>query len=81
MVELKLEEVSNFLKDKFILIFFFSILIISCESSFEDFDDKLVVNQGELQSFSQKSLIRQKSIVGVNEIIDREEILKKNFRR
>ncbi len=66
MVERKPEEVSNFLKDKFYLIFISLFLIISCESSFDDFDKNLIDTQIELQDFNEKSNLRKKIILEGN---------------
>ena len=66
MVERKPEEVSNFLKDKFYPIFISLFLIISCESSFDDFDKNLIDTQIELQDFNEKSNLRKKIILEGN---------------
>ena len=66
MVDKKLEEVSNFLKDKISLNFFlvfFSLFLISCERSFENFDKNLLEKKKELEEFNEKSNIRKEEIL------------------
>jgi len=66
MVDKKLEEVSNFLKDKISLTFFlvfFSLFLISCERSFENFDKNLLEKKKELEEFNEKSNIRKEEIL------------------
>ena len=66
MVDKKLEEVSNFLRDKisfpFFLVFF-SLFLISCERSFENFDKNLLEKKKELEEFNEKSNIRKEEIL------------------
>ena len=66
MVGKKLEEVSNFLKDKFSFTFFlvfFSLFLLSCERSFENFDKNLLEKKKELEEFNEKSSIRKEQIL------------------
>ena len=65
MVDKKLEEVSNFLKDKIFTFFlvFFSLFLISCERSFENFDKNLLEKKKELEEFNEKSNIRKEEIL------------------
>ena len=66
MVERKLEEVSSSLKDKFRFSFFlalFSLTLISCERSFENFDKNLLEKKKELEEFNEKSIIRKEEIL------------------
>ena len=66
MVDKKLEEVSNFLKDKISFTFFFSffsLFLISCERSFENFDKNLLEKKKELEEFNEKSNIRKEEIL------------------
>lgn len=66
MVDKKLEEVSNFLKDKISFTFFlvfFSLFLISCERSFENFDKNLLEKKRELEEFNEKSNIRKEEIL------------------
>ena len=66
MVERKLEEVSSSLKDKLFLSFFlalFSLTLVSCERSFENFDNKLLEKKRELEEFNEKSIIRKEEIL------------------
>ena len=66
MVDKKLEEVSNFLKDKISFTFFlvfFSLFLISCERSFENFDKNLLEKKKELEEFNEKSSIRKEEIL------------------
>jgi len=66
MADKKLEEVSNFLKDKISFTFFlvfFSLFLISCERSFENFDKNLLEKKKELEEFNEKSNIRKEEIL------------------
>ena len=66
MVGKKLEEVSNFLKDKISFTFFlvfFSLFLLSCERSFENFDKNLLEKKKELEEFNEKSNIRKEEIL------------------
>ncbi len=66
MVGKKLEEVSSSPKDNFLFIFsfiFLSIIIISCERSFQNFDQNLLEKKKELQEFNEKSSIRKRQIL------------------
>ena len=66
MVDKKLEEVSNFLKDKISFTFFlvfFSLFLLSCEKSFENFDKNLLEKKKELEEFNEKSNIRKEEIL------------------
>ena len=66
MVDKKLEEVSNFLRDKISFTFFlvfFSLFLISCERSFENFDKNLLEKKKELEEFNEKSNIRKEEIL------------------
>ena len=66
MVDKKLEEVSNFLKDKISFTFFlvfFSLFLLSCERSFENFDKNLLEKKKELEEFNEKSSIRKEQIL------------------
>ena len=66
MVDKKLEEVSNSLKDKIFLNFFlvlFSLFLLSCERSFENFDKNLLEKKKELEEFNEKSNIRKEEIL------------------
>ena len=66
MVGKKLEEVSSSPKDNFLFIFsviFLSIIIISCERSFKNFDKNLLEKKKELQEFNEKSSIRKRQIL------------------
>ena len=66
MVDKKLEEVSNFLKDKISYTFFlvfFSLFLLSCERSFENFDKNLLEKKKELEEFNEKSNIRKEEIL------------------
>jgi len=66
MVEKKLDVVSSFLKDKLLstfLLFFFSLLSLSCERSFENFDKNLLEKKKELEEFNEKSNIRKEEIL------------------
>ena len=66
MVEQKLEEVFSSLRDKFRFSFFlvfFSLTLISCERSFENFDNSLLEKKKELEEFNEKSIIRKEEIL------------------
>ena len=66
MVEQKLEEVSNSLRDKFFLLFLLLLLplvTLSCERSFENFDKNLLEKKKELEEFNEKSNIRKEEIL------------------
>ena len=66
MVEQKLEEVFSSLKDKLRFSFFlalFSLTLISCEQSFENFDKNLLEKKKELEEFNEKSIIRKEEIL------------------
>jgi len=66
MVEQKLEEVFSSLKDKLRFSFFLALLfltLISCEISFEDFDQNLIEKKKELEEFNEKSIIRKEEIL------------------
>jgi len=66
MVEKKLDVVFSFLKDKLLstfLLFFFSLLSLSCERSFENFDKNLLEKKKELEEFNEKSIMRKEEIL------------------
>ena len=66
MVGKKLDEVFSSLKDNFLFIFsVISLLIItvSCEKSFENFDENLIDKKKELEEFNEKSSIRKEQIL------------------
>ena len=66
MVGKKLDEVFSSLKDNFLFIFsviFLSITIISCERSFQNFDQNLLEKKKELEEFNEKSSIRKEQIL------------------
>ena len=66
MREKKLTIVFSFLKDKFLssfLLFFFLLLSLSCERSFEKFDKNLLEKKKELEEFNEKSNIRKEEIL------------------
>ena len=66
MVEQKLEEVFSSLRDKFRFSFFLALLsltLISCERSFEDFDQNLIEKKKELEEFNEKSIIRKEEFL------------------
>jgi hypothetical protein len=66
MVGKKLDEVFSSLKDNFLFIFsviLLSINIISCESSFRNFDNDLLKKKKELEEFNEKSSIRKEQIL------------------
>ncbi len=66
MVGKKLDEVFSSLKDNFLFIFsviLLTIIIISCERSFENFDKELSEKKKELEEFNEKSSIRKEQIL------------------
>ena len=66
MVGKKLDVVFSSLKDNFLFIFsfiFLSIITISCERSFKDFDKNLLDKKKELEEFNEKSNIRKEEIL------------------
>ena len=66
MVGKKLDEVFSSLKDNFLFIFSvisLSIIIISCERSFQNFDKNLLEKKKELEEFNEKSSIRKEQIL------------------
>ena len=66
MVGKKLDEVSSSLKDNFLFIFsviLLSIIIVSCERSFQNFDKNLMEKKKELEEFNEKSSIRKEQIL------------------
>ena len=66
MVGKKLGEVFSSLKDNFLFIFsviFLSIVTVSCESSFQNFDKNLLEKKKELEEFNEKSSIRKEQIL------------------
>ena len=66
MVGKKLDEVFSSLKDNFLLIFSvisLSIITISCERSFQNFDENLLEKKKELEEFNEKSSIRKEQIL------------------
>ena len=66
MVGKKLGEVFSSLKDNFLFIFSFillSIITISCERSFQNFDQNLLEKKKELEEFNEKSSIRKEQIL------------------
>ena len=66
MVDKKLDVVSSFLKDKLLFTFvliFFSLLTLSCERSFQNFDKNLLEKKKELEEFNEKSNIRKEEIL------------------
>ncbi len=66
MVGKKLDEVFSSLKDNFLFIFSvisLSIIAISCERSFENFDKNLMEKKKELEEFNEKSSIRKEQIL------------------
>ena len=66
MVGKKLDEVFSSLKDNFLFIFSvisLSIITISCEKSFENFDENLIDKKKELEEFNEKSSIRKEQIL------------------
>ena len=66
MVGKKLDEVFSSLKDNFLFIFsviFLSIVTVSCERSFKDFDKNLLEKKKELEEFNEKSNIRKEEIL------------------
>ena len=66
MVGKKLDVVFSSLKDNFLFIFsviLLTIITISCEKSFENFDENLIDKKKELEEFNEKSSIRKKQIL------------------
>ena len=66
MVGKRLDEVFSSLKDNFLFIFsviFLSIVTVSCERSFKDFDKNLLEKKKELEEFNEKSNIRKEEIL------------------
>tara|TARA_Y100001935_G_scaffold101786_1_gene84548 strand:- start:444 stop:659 length:216 start_codon:yes stop_codon:yes gene_type:complete len=66
MVGKKLGEVFSSLKDNFLFIFsviLLTIITISCERSFENFDKDLIDKKKELEEFNEKSNIRKEQIL------------------
>ncbi len=66
MVGKKLDEVFSSLKDNFLFIFSvisLSIITISCERSFQNFDKSLMEKKKELEEFNEKSSIRKEQIL------------------
>ena len=66
MVGKKLGEVFSSLKDNFLFIFSFillSIITVSCERSFQNFDKNLLEKKKELEEFNEKSNIRKEQIL------------------
>ena len=66
MVDKKLDAVSSFLKDNFLstfLLIFFSLFTLSCERSFQNFDQNLLEKKKELEEFNEKSNIRKEEIL------------------
>ena len=66
MVGKKLDVVFSSLKDNFLFIFsviFLSIVTVSCERSFKDFDKNLLEKKKELEEFNEKSNIRKEEIL------------------
>ena len=66
MVGKKLDEVFSSLKDNFLFIFsviLLSIIIVSCERSFQNFDKNLMEKKKELEEFNEKSNIRKREIL------------------
>ena len=66
MEEQKQEKASSFLKDNFLstfLLIFFSLFALSCERSFQNFDQNLLEKKKELEEFNEKSNIRKEEIL------------------
>ena len=66
MVGKKLDEVFSSLKDNFIFVFsviLLSIITVSCERSFQNFDKSLMEKKKELEEFNEKSSIRKEQIL------------------
>ena len=66
MVGKKLDVVSSSLKDNILssfLLIFFSLLTLSCEQSFQNFDKNLLEKKKELEEFNEKSNIRKEEIL------------------
>ena len=65
MVGKKLDEVFSSLKDNLFIfsVILLTIIIISCERSFENFDKDLSEKKKELEEFNEKSSIRKEQIL------------------
>ena len=66
MVGKKLDEVFSSLKDNFLFIFsviLLSIITVSYERSFQNFDKNLMEKKKELEEFNEKSSIRKEQIL------------------
>ena len=66
MVDKKLDVVSSFLKDNILftfLLIFLSLFALSCERSFQNFDQNLPEKKKELEEFNEKSNIRKEEIL------------------
>ena len=66
MVGKKLDEVFSSLKDNFsfiLSVIILSIITVSCERSFQDFDRDLLEKKKELEEFNEKSNIRKEQIL------------------
>ena len=66
MVDKKLDVVSSFLKDNILstfLLIFLSLLTLSSERSFQNFDQNLLEKKKELEEFNEKSNIRKEEIL------------------
>jgi len=66
MVEQKPDVASSFLKDNFLstfLLIFFSLFTLSCERSFQNFDQNPLEKKKELEEFNEKSNIRKEEIL------------------
>ena len=66
MVDKKLDVVSSSLKDNFLLILIFSLLMFTftaCEKSFQNFDQNLIEKKKELEEFNEKSIMRKEEIL------------------
>ena len=73
MVGKKLDEVFSSLKDNFLFIFsviLLSIIIFSCERSFQNFDKNLIEKKKELEEFNEKSNIRKEQILKSQNVQD-----------
>ena len=66
MVGKKLDEVFSSLKDNFLFIFsviLLTIITVSFERSFQNFDKKILEKKKELEEFNEKSSIRKEQIL------------------
>ena len=66
MVGKKLDEVFSSLKDNFLFIFsviLLTLITVSCERSFQNFDKKILEKKKELEEFNEKSSIRKEQIL------------------